>query len=65
MECYSSYKYPQEPRAFSIGAERYEVEGVDSQGLTPEGPIFKVRACGKHYLLLYMEGWDEWFVAEI
>ncbi len=64
MECYSGHKYPQEPKAFSVGLERHEVEGIEGQGLTPDGPIFKVKACGKRYLLLYREHCDEWFVLE-
>lgn len=64
VECYSGYKYPQEPRAFYLEAQRCEVEAVEGQGLTPEGPIFKVKASGKRYILFYWEHYDEWFVQE-
>lgn len=65
MECLSSYKYPQDPKAFSVGVQRYEVESVEGQFLTPEGPLFRVKACGKFYWLLYWEHCDEWLVREI
>ncbi len=65
VECYAGYKYPQEPRAFSVEDQRYEIEVVEGQFLAPEGPIFKVKACGKRFLLLYWENYDEWLVQEI
>jgi len=65
VECISSYKYPQEPKAFSVGDNRYEVEEVEGAFLTPEGPLFRVRACGRRFSLLYWEESDEWLVKEI
>jgi hypothetical protein len=65
VECLSIYKYPQEPKAFSIGGRRCEVEEVEGSSLTPEGPLFRVKAGGKRFSLLYWEEYDEWFVKEI
>ena len=61
VECYSGYKYPQEPRAFTWRGRRYAIQAVERAWRTPEGPHFLAQTeesgC---YELAYDEAEDGW-----
>lgn len=66
VECYSGYKYAQEPRAFTWRGQRYAVQLVERVWRTPEGPHFLVKTEeGGTYELAYDEAGDEWNLKEV
>ena len=65
VECYSGYTYAQEPLAFLWEGQRYTVEEVEARWRTPEGPAFRVRADGEHFLLAYVEHQDVWVIEPV
>lgn len=66
VECYSGYKYAQEPRAFTWRGRRYAVQAVEGAWLAPEGPHFLVKTeDGGAYELAYDDAEDEWSLKEV
>lgn len=63
VECYSGYKYAQEPRAFLWQGERHIVQTVQQSWLTPEGLCFRVKTEeGQLFQLSYRDHDDQWFI---
>ena len=66
VECYSGYKYAQEPRAFTWRGHRYAIQQVERAWLAPEGPHFLVQTEeGGTYELAYDEAEDAWSLKEV
>ncbi|MBM4466893.1 MAG: hypothetical protein FJ014_15305 [Chloroflexi bacterium] len=66
VECYSSYTYAQEPRAFVWRGRRHVVQAVERAWRAPEGPHFSVRTEeGDCFELAYDEAEDVWSVQAI
>lgn len=65
VECYSGYRYAQEPRAVERPEGRAEVASVVRRWREPRGPAFRVRLSdGSEATLLYDEALDQWFIQE-
>lgn len=65
VECYSGYKYAQEPRAFTWHGQRHVVRAVKRTWLAPEGPHFLVSTeQGNSFELVYYEAEDAWRAKE-
>jgi hypothetical protein len=70
LDCYAGYRAEKSPRSFTHMGIRHIVEEIADRwyegGLQAEEPIidyFKVLADdGKHYLLRYDSGPDQWFL---
>lgn len=64
VECYAGATYPERPRAFEVGEQRYEIAAVERQWRTPEGVAFRVRTgAGQVFTLFYHPANDYWSLA--
>lgn len=64
VECYSGYRGEQEPRAFTLGARRFEVRELVDRWLHPAHRYFKVRVDdGRQFILRHDGGSGEWELA--
>ena len=43
VDCYAGYRGEQEPRAFTMGERRYEVNEIVDRWIAPDHRYFKVR----------------------
>ena len=63
VDAYAGYKATERPRQFVLDEDIFEIDAVENQWRSPEAKYFKVRtAGGKHYLLRYEEGQDQWML---
>lgn len=63
VECYSGYRYAEEPRAVERPEGRTEVVAVLRRWREPQGPAFRVRLSdGSEATLLYDEALDRWSI---
>ncbi len=61
VECYAGYRGEQEPRAFTLGERRLQVNSILDRWLAPDHRYFKVAADdGNTYILRYDEARDDW-----
>lgn len=64
VECYAGYRGEQEPRAFTLGARRFEVRELVDRWLHPAHRYFKVRVDdGRLFILRQDGGSGEWELA--
>ena len=61
VECYAGYRGEQEPRAFTLGERRLQVNSILDRWLAPDHRYFKVAADdGNTYILRHDEARDDW-----
>ncbi|MBI2752120.1 MAG: hypothetical protein HYX46_01165 [Betaproteobacteria bacterium] len=61
VECYAGYRGEQEPRAFTLGERRLQVNSILDRWLAPDHRYFKVAADdGNTYILRHDEVRDDW-----
>ena len=64
VECHAGYRGEEEPRAFTLGARRFEVREVLDRWLDPAHRYFKVRTDdGRVFLIRHDERADRWELA--
>jgi hypothetical protein len=64
VECYAGYRGEQEPRAFTLGARRFEVCELVDRWLHPAHRYYKVRVDdGRLFILRHDAGSGEWDLA--
>ena len=61
-ECYAGSSYPERPRAFVWGGQRYEVQEIIHRRREPEGVEFVVRSLSPEMIfdLFYNIETDQW-----
>jgi len=52
VECYAGHRGEEEPRAFTLGAHRYEVRDIVDRWIAPDHRYFKVKASDGRVLVL-------------
>jgi hypothetical protein len=61
VECYAGCRAEEEPRAFTLGERRLEVQAVLDRWVGPDYRYFKVAASdGNTYILRRDDARDEW-----
>lgn len=66
VECHAGYRGEEEPRAFTLGARRFEVLGIEDRWLHPEHRYFKVHVDdGRRFVLRHDSASDEWELAAL
>jgi hypothetical protein len=66
VESYTGYRGEQEPRAFWLGARRFEVAALMDRWLHPTHRYFKVQADdGRIFILRHDVSCDEWDLAAL
>jgi hypothetical protein len=64
VECYAGYRGEQEPRAFTMGERRYEVNEIIDRWIAPDHRYFKVEADdGRTLVLRHDTASGEWELA--
>lgn len=64
VECYAGYRGEQEPRAFTFGERRFEVQELMDRWQAPTHRYFKVRVDdGRVFILRHDEVSREWELA--
>ena len=64
VECYAGYRGEQEPRAFTMGERRYEVNEILDRWIAPDHRYFKVQADdGRTLVLRHDAASGEWELA--
>jgi hypothetical protein len=64
VECYAGYRDEQEPRAFQLGARRFDVVDVLDRWLDPRHRYFKVKVeDGRQFILRHDTASGEWELA--
>lgn len=66
VECYAGYRGEEEPRAFTLGATRFDALEVIDRWLDPAHRYFKVRAHdGRVFVLRHDTATGEWELAAL
>jgi hypothetical protein len=66
VECYAGYRGEQEPRAFTLGTTRFEVQAIEDRWLHPEHRYFKVLVGdGRRFVLRNEQHTGEWELAAL
>jgi hypothetical protein len=66
VECYAGHRGEEEPRAFTLGATRFEVQAIEDRWLHPEHRYFKVRVDdGRRFVLRHDSLSDGWELAAL
>jgi hypothetical protein len=61
VECHAGYRGEEEPRAFTLGERRLQVNSILDRWLAPDHRYFKVAADdGNTYILRHDEARDDW-----
>lgn len=62
VECYAGSSYPERPRAFMWGGQRYDVKEIIQRRREPEGVGFVVRSLSPEMIfdLFYNIASDQW-----
>lgn len=66
VECYAGHRGEEEPRAFTLGNTRFEVQAIEDRWLHPEHRYFKVRVeDGRRFVLRHDSLSDGWELAAL
>ena len=66
VECYAGHRGEEEPRAFTLGTTRFEVQAIEDRWLHPEHRYFKVRVeDGRRFVLRHDGLSDAWELAAL
>ena len=66
VECYAGHRGEEEPRAFTLGETRFDVQAIEDRWLHPEHRYFKVLVGdGRRFVLRHDIASDDWELAAL